>query len=483
MNAGNSSVSVSASTTTPTPTVSSEAEKAYTTTVAAQQLRLALDDLMETTFVNTPDAIEEIKLEQFLMLVSQYNDDAIKLCITMTKPRDDDNDADADADDNDQQTSSSSWYTGRLPIHLACDKSAPIEVIRWLLDADLTKQTLRVADKWGDLPLHTICSRHGIQKNIVEIVQLLLEYDDQIVASVQQQEQQQNVDDSDTVTDKKQQLKRESCPTVFTKDNDGFLPIHMACRYQAPPDVVNLLLEHDRTPRKDSLQHPGGTYPQLPLAVACRCQASVDVIKLLLDYDTTHNTVITRDETTGRLPIHIALLRPSSVQKDTVRLLLKAMLYGRMERIGIRKWKYIMQTTILDEALQVHERDWMVREKLDTIHAAIQQFVDQTHVIELVLWKVQCWIQLLWSLEEEDEKKKQSDGKTIDAAAAISITAPLDDMVTRYEVHDLIQYKQHARHSSGWTDNVTPVIMSFLEGDVVEHVLRELWLESESEPE
>jgi hypothetical protein len=57
----------------------------------------------------------------------------------------------------------------------------------------------------------------------------------------------------------------------------------------------------------------------------------------------------------------------------------------------------------------------------------------------------------------------------------VSITAPLDDLVTKYGITDLTAYKQRARVSSGWTDNVVPVIMSFLEADVIDNILCELF--------
>ena len=48
----------------------------------------------------------------------------------------------------------------RLPIHLACDKNAPLEVLQCFLEADVEKRSIREKDRWGDLPLHTACSRH-----------------------------------------------------------------------------------------------------------------------------------------------------------------------------------------------------------------------------------------------------------------------------------------------------------------------------------
>jgi hypothetical protein len=37
----------------------------------------------------------------------------------------------------------------RLPIHLACDKNAPLSILRSLLVADTEKVSIGVPDKWG----------------------------------------------------------------------------------------------------------------------------------------------------------------------------------------------------------------------------------------------------------------------------------------------------------------------------------------------
>ncbi len=75
--------------------------------------------------------------EEFVEIISRYSFQALQAAVLMTYDE-----------------------SKRLPIHLACDKNAPIEVLRCFLDADKDKVSIRVSDKWGDLPLHTACSRH-----------------------------------------------------------------------------------------------------------------------------------------------------------------------------------------------------------------------------------------------------------------------------------------------------------------------------------
>lgn len=87
-------------------------------------------------------------------------------------------------------------YTGRFPLHLACDVNAPVSMIQFLLQAEAAPhRSVLHEDKWKDLPLHTACSR----KKYTAVVELLLQYD----ATKQ---------------------------SVLTPRFDGSLPLHTACR-------------------------------------------------------------------------------------------------------------------------------------------------------------------------------------------------------------------------------------------------------------
>ena len=155
----------------------------------ARELRAALDEQLERVrSLSLEEQLSEEwsvdeQLAQFIVLVSGYSDEALKKAVLMTYPQ-----------EENSEDPTLPVYTGRLPIHLACDTNANIEIIRWLLDNDENKESIRRKDKWGDLSLHTACSRKD-----VDVVRLLLENDN----------------------DKS---------TILTKDNYGALPIHMACR-------------------------------------------------------------------------------------------------------------------------------------------------------------------------------------------------------------------------------------------------------------
>jgi ankyrin repeat protein len=154
----------------------------------AMSLRLALDAQLEKVRswsfggLHQPNppleySVEE-QLSELILLVSQHSDEALAKALIMTigQPGDPD-------------------YTGRYPLHLACDTNAPFQVIQFFLQHEPTKQALLHKDKWDDLPLHTACSR----KDYANVVELLLQYDD-------------------------------SKQSVYTKRYDGSLPIHTACR-------------------------------------------------------------------------------------------------------------------------------------------------------------------------------------------------------------------------------------------------------------
>ena len=211
----------------------------------ARSLRAQLDHLLERfradTIIEGTGAnaiVQEVRLaleEEFVVLLSHYsaNTDVLQTAVLMTHDE-----------------------SRRLPIHLACDKNAPYSILRTLLEADPGKRSIAVPDKWGDLPLHTACSRHR-----TEVVRLLVDAD-------------------------------VSRGTLHARADNGSLPIHAAVRYQAPADVVALLLEGEGG-RSTLLEL--GSYGQLPLHTACRCGAHPDVVNLLLEYDEDKKTLMEED--------------------------------------------------------------------------------------------------------------------------------------------------------------------------------------------
>jgi ankyrin repeat protein len=357
-------------------------------------------------------------VSEYFTLISPVKDDILPLAVLLT---------------NDTENDTSK----RLPIHLAVDKNAPLSILQSLLGADVHKVTIGKADKWGDLPLHTACSRH--QTNVV---QLLLESD-------------------------------ATKHTLFIKSDNGSLALHAAVRYRAPASVIMLLLEDDDNVDKEddngdddnyddnydelsnrftneknraSRSNPPGSsarqrstrstllesdaYGQLPIHAACRNGAHPDVIHLLIQYDNTKETVIMEDNV-GRLPIHLALLHgdsnynshnisavendissssvppnptytwfhssrssnnnevtpppPPNQQLEVLHLLLCGMFVGRMEYRGVELWKKDIQR-IIKSITETHERDFVTRDKLDMVCDSIGSFMDRTCMLEWVIY-------------------------------------------------------------------------------------------------
>jgi ankyrin repeat protein len=364
--------------------------------------------------------VRDALVSEYFALVSPVEDDILPLAVLLA------NDA---VDD----------VSRRLPIHLAVDKNAPTSILRSLLRADVHKYTIGKSDKWGDLPLHTACSRHQ-----TDVVQLLLECD-------------------------------ATKHTLFIKSDNGSLALHAAVRYRAPASVIMLLLENDDEDEEDDEDEdddavggcdelsnrftneksrasrsspPGGSarqrrssrstllesdaYGQLPIHAACRNGAHPDVIHLLIHHDTTKETVIMEDNV-GRLPLHLTLLHgdsnytshniraveenissssvppnptytwfhssrssnnnnnnevtppPTNQQLEVLHLLLRGMFVGRMEYRGVELWKKDLQR-ILKSMIETHERDFVTRDKLDMVCDSIQSFMDRARMLELVIY-------------------------------------------------------------------------------------------------
>lgn len=357
--------------------------------------------------------VRDALVSEYFALVSPVKDDILPLAVLLTNDKVDD-------------------ASKRLPIHLAVDKNAPLSILQSLLGADVHKYTIGKSDKWGDLPLHTACSRHQ-----THVVQLLLECD-------------------------------ATKHTLFIKSDNGSLALHAAVRYRAPASVIMLLLENDDDDKEDADNYDhavsgcdepsnrvtneksrasrssarqrrssrstlleSDAYGQLPIHAACRNGAHPDVIHLLIQYDITKETVIMEDNV-GRLPLHLTLLHgdsnynhnivsaveenissssvppnptytwfhssrssnnnnevtpppPTNQQLEVLHLLLCGMFVGRMEYRGVELWKKDIQR-VLKSMIETHERDFVTRDKLDMVCDSIRSFMDRACMLELVIY-------------------------------------------------------------------------------------------------
>ena len=361
---------------------------------AATSLRGQLDYLIhrfrDDTIIDgeATALINEVRLaleEEFVLLISQYSQEDFQAAVLLTY------------DD-----------ARRLPLHLACDKNAPISILKALLDADVNKVSIREADRWGDLPLHTACSRKQ-----TEVVELLVNSD-------------------------------SSKQTLYTKADNGSLPIHTAARYNAPASVISLLLGSVES--RKTLLEPD-VFGQLPLHAACRNGASPDVIGLLLDFDSEKETVMIEDSV-GRLPVHLALLHTTKNQLEVSQLILQHMICTRMGRKGLDLWKKEINSMLT--SMETQERNFTTRDKLDMISDAIRNFNERVFTLELAVWRASC-------LQFDTRFQSMEDVLELESSQAPG----------EFNIH---VYKEDRRIKSG-ADIIIRGVMSFLESEPVDEVI------------
>lgn len=179
-----------------------------------------------------------------------------------------------------------------LPLHVACSLNPPVDVIHALLKAD--SEAVSLQDANGRLPIHFACDVERASPEVIEA--LLKAYPD----GAQVKEMQ-----------------------------FGFLPLHAACcrrnevnkencRHDTQNKVIGALLSvyPDAVNEKDD-------QGWLPLALACRTGASFSVVQRILNENPSATKVMDREM---RLPIHLALCaRPGENEAVAIaRILIEA---------------------------------------------------------------------------------------------------------------------------------------------------------------
>ena len=430
------------------------------------ELRKGLEKLMEHIQNNRHIESSESLEERYLLLVSTYPSECLRMAVTLT-------DADIMEHEESSVYSSSpspraapSEATLRLPIHLAYDKAAPYSIIKSLLDADARKNgyhpSVRCADKWGDLPIHIACSRASAA---------LSESDQQLYGMGLQLEQSLVLREQhyiETVESIRILLEADRDKTTLSiKDVYESLPIHTAARYNAPPKVISLLLEKSR-----SGLYTKGLHGQFPLTIACRSGSPrPGVLKLLLEHDDANAreerrsdgnepqpSTVLQKETTGRLPIHVFMLRNKC--EKCLRILLEHM-FGTCSHLlpsrnsilstGLDAWKHLWLTKVIHamDEKTIYERDFTTRDKLDVICNEARVVCEACWSLELVTWKMS----ILSGVQEEE---------------------PIEDrgnsFASKTKIPEDTEWKQNRKIVSG-AEVIVPNVLSFLEDEPVERIL------------
>jgi hypothetical protein len=253
-------------------------------------------------------------------------------------------------------------------------------------------------------------------------------------------------------------------------------------RYNAPPRVIQLLLEHDTTKKSlfvDSL------YGQVPLHVACRCNLHPESLKLLLDHDVDKKTVLLQDNA-NRLPLHVAYLycpKPNAPQTSSstttrtstdyqlggidhhhhhpssIQYILQAMIHGRIERVGLINWKHDMHT-FLDRLSGVDERDFDAQDKLEMTCQALQLLLERAILLELAIWKLfTCYCDCGCGGPCDRQSPQQQHTESCQSQRSMK------------DFSD--EYKRERRIKSG-AETIIPGVLSFLEDEPIVDLLKQM---------
>ncbi len=187
-------------------------------------------------------------------------------------------------------------------------------------------------------------------------------------------------------------------------DTRGDRLIQIACRMNAPVEVIQLLLDSDTEKKTIVLKDHDGCLP-IHLA-ACSRRASGAVIQLLLDSDTEKKSILKKDNK-GRLPIHTACLHNGPV--EVIQLLLQASICDRIEQLGLARWKIGMEKLIND--MTVGGRTFM---KFQEIYKRLSKYEEMKHsmsLLALVVWRTCClhWGDIKFKSMQEIEDLRATD--------------------------------------------------------------------------
>lgn len=225
---------------------------------------------------------------------------------------------------------------GCLPIHVACYRGAPLEVLQALHKA--YGNGVKKPDNFGWLPIH-IAVYHGAPREVIDLLNQLypeglkMKNDTRFENLAEKVSNGGSTFESEVATTervpgmnlkKRESNERENVNSSLidpqdyldkTRENqDGWLPIHIACYQGAGLSVVKTI--NDSYPIGVSRADKHGW---LPLHLACYHRATPEVIDFLLDSYPKGAKHLNEFKC---LPVHLAC--ESGADVDVIRLLVKA---------------------------------------------------------------------------------------------------------------------------------------------------------------
>jgi len=192
-------------------------------------------------------------------------------------------------------------YNGSLPLHVACQVGAPIEVLQVL--RDIYPQALFIQNNNGDLPLHLLCHNTAPTATIRWMLVAMAEH---MPLEVGLQTKNLNGDLPMHIACKVQSqfesiqlLVQEFGGALQTRNGGGDLPLHICCRGDAAFATIRLLAQEFG----GALQIRNGC-GDLPLQICCRENAALATIRLLAQQ---YPYALDIPDRNGLFPLHLHL--------------------------------------------------------------------------------------------------------------------------------------------------------------------------------
>ena len=179
--------------------------------------------------------------------------------------------------------------SGKLPIHIACQANAPVEVLSMLVEMDPT--TLQIADHTGALPIHCLCGsgtpaeygsvRYLVEQGGVDMLSLVAEIDP---ATLQITDRRgalpiHSLCGSGTPAEYgsvQYLVEQGGVGTLAARNRDGALPLHVLCGSTYPPlRTVQYMIQS--FPESVATQTNYGQYP-FTFAARDTSEASLSVV-------------------------------------------------------------------------------------------------------------------------------------------------------------------------------------------------------------
>jgi ankyrin repeat protein len=229
--------------------------------------------------------------------------------------------------------------------------------------------------------------------------------------------------------------EKELQEAVLEKDNSGWLPIHWVCFYEAPLEVIQMLLDSD-TDKKSIFEKD--RFGRLPIHLACESNAPVEVIQLLLESDVGKKSIFEKDED-GQLPINNACVFDGNV--EVVKLLLKARIGDRIDQLGLAQWRIGVE-----ELINAMTEEDSKAKKVLQICARLSKYEKMEgniSLLALAIWRTSC---LKWG------------------AITFQSMQEMEDLLATDEAFDPVEYKRERRIKSG-ADIINRGVLPFLPVD------------------